>query len=159
AKSCWDIVTDDKSRPLSRRGIKDAHLVSNAILSYLPKKFIVWSSTAVRAKQTAIIFGQNMDINLDCIVYNDELYTFDEYDLLKVIKKCKNEHNTLILFGHNDAITNFVNKFGNESFENIPTSGSVIMKFSIDNWEDICKGKIQLTIFPRDLKNNEHKYA
>ncbi|MEC4114873.1 SixA phosphatase family protein [Myroides pelagicus] len=159
AKSCWNTTSDDKTRPLSNKGVRDAHLVSQELIRYLPSKYIVWSSEAKRAKETAIIFGQNMEINLDCILYKKELYVFEEQELTKVIKKCKNEHDALILFGHNDAITNFVNKFGNETYDKVPTSGSVIIQFDTDNWEEIDVGEIVLTLFPRDLKSDEHKSA
>ena len=152
AKSCWNAITDDLSRPISTRGVNDAHLVSHALVGHLPAKVIVWSSPAKRAKETAKIFCQNMDINLDCIILNPDVYTFERSGLIKAVKKCKNEHDTLILFGHNEAITKFVNKFGSETYENVPTSGVVIINFDIDDWGDIEKGTTELTIFPRDLK-------
>ncbi|WP_267739704.1 SixA phosphatase family protein [Myroides injenensis] len=160
AKSCWNAISDDRNRPLSNRGIRDAHLVSEELVDRqaLPKKFIVWTSPAKRAKETATIFGQNIDMNLDCIILNEEVYTFESKKLAAAIKKCKNEHDTLILFGHNDAITKFVNKFGNRTFDNLPTSSVVIIDFDVDKWEDIKKGEILLTLMPRDLKSDEHKY-
>lgn len=152
AKSSWDTVTDDFTRPISNRGIQDAHLVSDVLKEHLPKKSIIWTSTAKRAKETATIFCQNMDLNLECIVCKDELYTFEYSKLREEIKKCKNEHDALILFGHNDAITKFVNKFGSETFDNVPTSGVVMINFDTDDWGSIKKGVTELTIFPRDLK-------
>ncbi len=152
AKSSWDTITDDFTRPISNRGIKDAHLVSDVLKEHLPQKFIVWSSTAKRAKETATIFCQNMDLGLDSIVCKQELYTFEHSKLREEIKKCKNEHDTLILFGHNDAITKFVNKFGSETFDNVPTSGVVMINFDTDDWGSIKAGVTELTIFPRDLK-------
>lgn len=152
AKSSWNAITDDLSRPLSKRGVSDAHLVSHALIGHLPSKVIVWSSPAKRAKETATIFCQNMEMNIDCIIKNDDIYTFERSELRNAIKMCKNEHDTLILFGHNDAITKFVNKFGSETFENVPTSGVVVINFDTDDWSTIEKGDTELTIFPRDLK-------
>ncbi len=155
AKSSWDTIMIDKDRPLSNRGIKDAHLVSSLLNEQLPDKYIIWSSIAKRSKETAIIFGQNMDLNLDCIILKPEIYTFELKNLEKAIKTCSNTYDTLILFGHNNAITKFVNKFGNIFYNNIPTSGVVIINFDTDDWQSIKNGAIELTIFPRDIKNNE----
>ncbi|MGL5275479.1 SixA phosphatase family protein [Myroides sp.] len=152
AKSCWNAITDDLSRPLSKRGVSDAHLVSHELMGHLPSKVIVWTSPAKRAKETAVIFCQNLEINVDCIIQNDEIYTFVRSELSKAIKSCKNEHDTLILFGHNDAITKFVNKFGSETYEKVPTSGVVVINFDTDDWGAIEQGVTELTIFPRDLK-------
>jgi phosphohistidine phosphatase len=80
------------------------------------------------------------------------LYTFDERQLEKVIKSCDNSFESVILFGHNEAITNFVNKFGDVFIDNVPTSGFVSLQFDSDSWDTIDKGKTNKTIFPKDLK-------
>lgn len=153
AKSCWETIVDDKNRPISReRGVLDAHLVFPALREYLPKKFVAWTSTARRAKQTAIVFCQILDVNNDYVIAKDEVYTFELKKLEKAIKSCGNNHNALIIFGHNEAITDFVNKFGDVSIKNVPTCGVVVMKFDQDRWEDIENGNVIKTIFPRDLK-------
>ena len=152
AKSSWETTLNDYARPLSVRGINDAHLVSEELKSVLPKSFIVWSSGATRAYNTAVVFCQNMNISLEGIIVKEELYTFDLDPLEKAIKKCENAHQNLILFGHNDAITNFVNKFGDRLIERVPTSGAVIMSFEEESWSSIKKGRIVQELYPRDFK-------
>lgn len=152
AKSSWEIPLKDIDRPLEQRGIKDAHLVSSEIQSYIPDKYVIWSSPAKRASETAIIFAQNILYPVDSIIYKDDLYTFDEKQLEKTIKSCNNAYDSLILFGHNGAITNFVNKFGDVFISNVPTSGFVAIQFDSDYWEKIDKGKTQKIITPKDLK-------
>ena len=56
AKSSWEAPLKDFDRPLMKRGILDAHDVSLNISEYLPKTYIIWSSTAARATETALIF-------------------------------------------------------------------------------------------------------
>lgn len=152
AKSSWEAPLKDFDRPLMKRGISDAHQVSSNIASYLPKTYIIWSSTAARASETALIFAQNLSYPIESIVYRDDLYTFDDRHLEKVIKSCDNSLESVILFGHNEAITNFVNKFGDVFIDNVPTSGFVSLKFDAESWDTIDKGKTQKTIFPKDLK-------
>ncbi|MBP4136827.1 SixA phosphatase family protein [Flavobacterium geliluteum] len=152
AKSSWEAPLKDFDRPLMKRGIIDAHDVSVKISNFLPKTYIIWSSTAARASETALIFAQNLSYPIESIVYKDDLYTFDEKQLEKVIKSCDNSLESVILFGHNEAITNFVNKFGDVFIENVPTSGFVALQFETENWSTINKGKTHKTIFPKDLK-------
>ena len=152
AKSSWEAPLHDKDRPLTNQGMKDAHLVSSSISDYVPKTYIIWSSSAERASETAMIFAQNISYPIESIDYKDELYTFDENKLEKVIKSCNNDIESVILFGHNEAITNFVNKFGDVFIDNVPTSGLVWLQFETDNWQKISKGKTKKTIFPRNLK-------
>ena len=152
AKSSWEAPLKDFDRPLMKRGILDAHDVSTNISKFLPKTYIIWSSTAVRASETALIFAQNISYPIESIVYKDDLYTFDDKQLEKVIKSCDNSFESVILFGHNEAITNFVNKFGDVFIENVPTSGFVSLQFDSETWDNINKGKTHKTIFPKDLK-------
>ena len=150
AKSSWDFDLIDKKRPLSSRGINDAQLVFNEISSFLPLEYEIWCSTSERTTQTAKIFSSLNNIDFNSIIYKDELYTFNSIELEKALKK--NNAKNLIIFGHNNAITDFVNKFGNYYIENIPTCGVVILKFEDSNTFSPKKGVIVKTIFPRDLK-------
>ncbi|MCD0476611.1 histidine phosphatase family protein [Flavobacterium sp. EDS] len=152
AKSSWEAPLKDFDRPLVKKGIHDAHNVSANISNFLPKTFLMWSSTAARAVETALIFAQNISYPIESIIYKDDLYTFDEKQLEKVIKSCNNTFESVILFGHNEAITNFVNKFGDVFIDNVPTSGFVSLQFEAESWDKIDKGRTQKTIFPKDLK-------
>jgi phosphohistidine phosphatase len=152
SKSSWDLPIQDKDRPLTKKGIKKAHLVSSNISDLIPKTFVIWSSTAKRASDTAVIFAQNIQYPVESIVYKEDLYTFDENQLEKVIKSCDNDFDSVILFGHNAAITNFVNKFGDVFVDNVPTAGFVSMQFDSDDWGKINEGKTKKIIFPKDLK-------
>lgn len=152
AKSSWEAPLSDKDRPLDARGIKDAHMVSMDCHEFLPKAFTIWSSTATRATETALIFAQNISYPIENIQFRDDLYTFDERELEKFIQSIGDHYDNVILFGHNEAITNFVNKFGDVFIDNVPTSGFVSLKFDTENWESLPKGRTLKTLFPRQLK-------
>lgn len=152
AKSSWEVPMHDKDRGLTNQGMKDAHLVSNDVKNAVPKTYLIFSSTAKRATNTALIFAQNLTYPLESIIYKDDLYTFDENKLEKFVKSFSNRCETVILFGHNGAITDFVNKFGDVFIENVPTSGFVHMKFESDEWKNINRGKVNRTVFPKNLR-------
>lgn len=154
AKSSWDAPVHDKERVLAQRGVRDAHLMAQSITNFIPKLNLIWSSTAKRASETAIIFAQNQMWPLESIIFKDELYTFDASKLEKVIKSCDDSYENVILFGHNEAITDFVNKFGDIFIDNVPTAGFVSLSFTSDSWTNISNGKTKKTLFPRDLKDD-----
>ncbi|HNP32319.1 MAG TPA: histidine phosphatase family protein [Flavobacterium sp.] len=151
AKSSWEAPLRDYDRPLTNRGIHDAHLVSSNIGNHIPKTFLVWSSAAKRASETAMIFAQNISFPVESIVFKEDLYTFDERKLEQIIKSCPDDYDNLIVFGHNEAITNFVNKFGNTFIDNVSTSGFVNIIFDQNSWKYIENGITKKVIFPRDL--------
>jgi phosphohistidine phosphatase len=152
AKSSWEAPVGDIDRPLNHKGIIDAHLVASNCMQFIPSAYLMWCSLAKRTQETAIIFAQNILYPIESIVFKEELYTFDVNQLEKVIKSCSNDFENVILFGHNDAITNFVDKFGDVFIGHVPTSGFVWLQFDTDSWGEINKGKTKKTIFPKNLK-------
>jgi phosphohistidine phosphatase len=151
-KSSWESFVRDFERPLIHKGIEDICLVAKNSFSILPTHFVIWSSAAKRASQTALLFAKNINYPIEKIIFKQELYTFDEQELETLIKSCPNNCDTLIVFGHNEAINNFVNKFGNIFIGHVPTSGLVLLQFDIDNWAAIKKGKTIKILFPKNLK-------
>jgi len=152
AKSSWDAPLNDKERSLEQKGIKDALLVAKGSIGFIPAVFQIYSSSARRASETAILFAQVYSYSLDAILFLDELYTFDEYILEKRVRSIPNHYDNIILFGHNEAITNFVNKFADIFIDNVPTAGFVSIQFDAEAWQNIRNGKILKVIFPKDLK-------
>ena len=152
AKSSWEYNVKDHERPLNTRGLKDASAVSN-VLKGLFYPDLVLISSATRTQETAAIFTSNLKISKKIIQSNHDLYDFSGSDLLKVIKTCNNSIKELMIFGHNHAITAFVNSYGDLTIDNVPTCGVVVLEFEIDNWSDLKPGKTLKTLFPRDLKN------
>jgi len=153
AKSSWEHDLQDHQRPLKERGCKDAGLVSKSLTLKSFRVDLVVSSDAVRTRQTASIFVKNLEINQNLVKFSHNLYDFSGEKLLNFVKSCDDSIQNLMIFGHNHALTAFVNTFGSEYIENIPTSGVAIIEFNIENWSDLTPGKTIFTLFPRDLKN------
>lgn len=152
AKSSWEFDVIDHERPLNKRGLKDAELVSEYLKKSNPKVDILLCSDANRTKLTADFFISNLDVDSKRVFYNYDLYDFEGRSLENVIKNCDTAIDNLMVFGHNHAITHFVNIYGNQYVDNVPTCGVVIIKFDIINWNDLNQGETTQTIFPKDLK-------
>jgi len=153
AKSSWKFDVIDHERPLNERGLNDAEMISKHLVSHdnLNIDFVM-SSDAVRAKTTAHIFTSNLKIEEEKIEFIHNLYDFQGDNLIKIVKNCKDSVSDLMLFGHNHAITHFVNTYGNQFIENVPTSGVTIIEFNINRWKDLNPGHTIKTLFPRDIK-------
>lgn len=152
AKSSWEYPVDDKDRPLKLRGIQDAHIVANAIADEIPTPDVVYSSIANRALHTCAIFCRTINYPFEKITIKEGMYDFGGSDLLETIKSCDDEVNTLMVFGHNHAITAVVNTYGDQFFDNVPTSGFVMIQFNTNSWKNLHEGKTKLKVFPKDLK-------
>ena len=151
AKSSWKYELKDFDRPLNNIGTQRATRMSLETKNLVNDNFIIWSSTAKRAKDTCKIFVNNWKLYSNEVVYIDGLYVFEGDELEKIVKSCSDNVNNLILFGHNNAITCFVNKFGSIFVENVPTAGFVSILFDTTSWSLIKKGVTDKIIFPRDI--------
>ncbi|WP_395043053.1 SixA phosphatase family protein [Flavobacterium sp.] len=151
AKAQQNFSFKDFERPLTDVGIERAIEVAIKSKSYISIDSLIVSSSSVRTSQTARLFVQNWNLSQSDIIYYKELYTFKLSELEKIVKSFPNQYNNIILFGHNYAITDFVNKFGDILIENIPTAGLVSIIFDTNNWKDINKGKTDKIIFPSDI--------
>ena len=152
AKSSWKHNVIDHERPLNERGLEDANLVSKAFKAEGITPDLVLSSDAYRAKNTAEIFISNLNIPQEIVEFNHSLYDFSGELLLEVVKSCAKSIDCLMVFGHNHAITDFVNTFGSVHIDNVPTSGVVVLDLDIEDWTAIKPGVTFKTISPKDLK-------
>ena len=152
AKSAWDYDVSDRDRPLKERGITDAHLVAQKLKSENIDIDFVFSSPANRALHTCMIFSKTLDFNLNKLLINNDLYDFSGQSVLDFIRRQNNDYKTILVFGHNYALTTLVNELGDKYIENVPTAGLVKIEFPIEDWSTISKGKTVQVIFPKELR-------
>jgi len=154
AKSSWKFDLPDKKRPLKKRGISDAYLVSAKFKDENPMIDIIFSSPANRAFSTCKIFMNNLKLNSsDLLHITDELYDFSGEKVKNFINKLDDTYNNVLIFGHNNALNKLANELGNKYIEHLPTCGLVKILFNSNSWKTINSiGKTDLIIFPKHLK-------
>jgi phosphohistidine phosphatase len=151
-KSSWRFDVSDEKRPLKNRGFKDGDLISDTYALKFDNPDEIWSSPAVRALTTAKIFRDKLKIEDAKFKVKPELYTFGKAELYDQIKKCESRIDTLMIFGHNPATTSLVNDLGDKFFDNVPTTGLVIIDFPVNSWKDLHKGQTIVHLFPKNLR-------
>lgn len=151
-KSSWEDNVSDKDRTLKQRGIDDAHLVSNALKSSNTGIDYVFSSPANRALHTCIIFTRNLNLDLNKLQLSEALYDFSGEQVLDFLTRVNDDYNTILVFGHNYALTTLVNNLGDRYIENVPTAGLTKIEFKVASWQGITKGKTVEVIFPKDIR-------
>ena len=152
AKSSHESGLRDIERPLSESGFFDAALVAGAAADIFDKESVIYISTARRTRDTAAIFAKRFPEMFSTADYSADLYTFNVSELEAFIKNIDDSHDRVIVFGHNEAITDFVNKFGDILIDNVPTCGLVPITFDTDSWKSIRRGTTGRCIFPKDLR-------
>ncbi len=155
AKSSWDLPEmEDIYRPLKTRGVKNAYAVGEelAIRGVFPDSVI--TSPAVRAMNTAIIISRKLDFPLERIESNQKLYEASVDEVLAVMASVENSIGHLMVVAHNPTLTMLINRLQKKLLDNLPTCGVYHMELGISSWSEIydAKGKVQFTLFPKELK-------
>lgn len=151
-KSSWETDLSDKKRPLKKRATKDAEAVSAAFSHFYKGSAMFWTSPATRAHETAKMFKKALKVPDEDFKVKEQLYTFDESQLLNFVKSCPDSIDKLVVFGHNPAMTNLVNELGDKPLDNLPTTGLCVIQFETKKWKDIEQGKTILTLLPKNLR-------
>lgn len=153
AKSDWsDVGQKDFDRDLNARGYRDAPKVGVRLRSLNVKPDKVFSSPALRAKLTSQFVIEQLEYQLDEIVYDEELYEASSRSLLNFINSIDDHYNNVIIFGHNPTFTYVAEYLTGSVLGNVPTSGAVSIRLEIDSWKEASKdlGKLQFFIYPKD---------
>ncbi len=141
AKSSWDDAgLDDRQRPLNQRGKEEAPKMGKHLAGYSVKPGLITSSPAVRALKTAEKIAKELGFKKSDVAVNEGLYTFEGDGLMKVVKELDDRYGSVMLVGHNPAVTSFANEISNAGIDNIPTCGVVLLEFDARKWKDVGKG-------------------
>lgn len=151
-KSSWKEDLPDHKRPLKKRAFDDAEDVLKTFKHFYEPGYLCWSSPAVRAHETAKLFKKELSVPDEDFVVLEPLYTFNQNELLQIIRTCPDGRDKLMVFGHNPAMTILVNSLGDKKIDNLPTTGLCVIDFQIDSWEQIESGKTILTLLPKNLR-------
>ncbi len=151
-KSSWEYGVEDRDRPLKEIGIQDAHRVSHHFGKTMLKIDSVYSSPAIRALHTCVIFLRNLKVPYSNFALSDELYDFSGEDVMGFVKDLPDLQQAVMIFGHNHAFTEIANMWGDIFIDNVPTTGLVHLSFDHKHWKDVQKGKTENIVIPKELR-------
>lgn len=141
-KSSWNHKDlTDEQRPLLVKGENNTKSLSDNIHKKNIKLDLIISSHAVRAYETAKIIAASLKYPEKEIKTDRQVYFADGEGLFNPLYDLPNEINSVMLVGHNPAITNFANQFIEDKIDSMPTSAAICISLKIDNWHDIIKAK------------------
>jgi len=157
AKSSWkDPSLDDFDRPLNKRGKKNAPFMGKKLKELKVMPDLVLSSPAKRAKKTAIAVAKALDYPKKKILYFNKIYHASAQYLFELLKSLDDEHETIMLFGHNPSFNGFVDMLLKRNpIYNIPTTGVCCIKFEVNQWQKVEEGKGEIVFFdfPKHYKD------
>lgn len=142
----------DRDRQLTVSGIQSAYKTAKFLQKHhqvLPERWI--SSPASRAVYTAIVFARIFHA-LPLLRIEEFFYTFSPEDLKTGILSLDDHFQSVIIFGHNRAFSDFVNDFGDIPIDNLPTAAVALMHFKVNSWKDLsARSRLKCLVKPKDI--------
>lgn len=138
AKSSWkEAFLSDKDRPLNKRGRRTAPDMGNRLVAQGHRPDLILSSPANRALTTAQIIAEKVGYEASDIVRNDDLYFAGTRQMQNALKQVDDRYQSVMMVGHNPAMTYLMNKLGNAAVDNMPTCAIAIIGFDIASWKNL----------------------
>ncbi len=137
AKSSWsDPNLADHDRPLKKRGKRDAPRMGQLLRDEGLVPDLMISSTAIRARKTAEAVaefsGYEGEINL-----SRDLYAFDSEPYLEALYGLPDEHELVMVIGHNPGLEGLV-EFLTGEWERLPTAALAQIELPIHHWQELA---------------------
>ena len=136
----------DFERPLNERGLKDAPEMARRLTARGVKPDLVVSSTANRALTTARIFADVLGYPAGDILEMHELYAADAETVFDIVQRLAPGAETVLLFGHNPTVTDFVNRAAGVRIDHMPTCATAAVALP-GTWQDAEPGSGSLALF------------
>ena len=156
AKSDWTYdFLNDVDRPLNERGYKEAYAMSQWMVNEKMVPDALFTSTAMRALSTALIFARAFNFTNDKVFLDASLYEANIKTKMNFIKLRNNQFNHILIAGHNPSTTSICNYLLKAAeLPEVPTCGLVSIYFDVKNWNEINTqaGTLNFIKQPNDLK-------
>jgi phosphohistidine phosphatase len=137
----------DFTRPLNKRGQGDASMMAGILKSKGVSPQLILSSPALRARQTAEIYH---DLIGGTLRFDERIYEASPTSLLYLVQETLQDHDSVMIVGHNPALTELNAILGDTPIYNLPTAAVVGLGFE----EAIAphRGKTLLYKYPKKHK-------
>jgi len=105
AKSSWaEADQQDFDRPLNKRGLHDAPMMSQRLLKRNCTPDFILCSSANRTQQTARFFLESHALQSQAISFDDALYLASAGTLLEHVEKASDDVEHLMIIAHNPGL-------------------------------------------------------
>lgn len=142
----------DFERPLNARGEQDAMEMGQRLKarSIVPDTLI--SSPALRAVQTSELIATEIGFPVDMLDLRETIYEAAISDLFSIIQAMENCHESVMLVGHNPALTWAINQLTGGHIANAPPGSIATLRMYFPRWEDSGNATAELLATDHPMK-------
>jgi phosphohistidine phosphatase len=126
---------EDKLRPLSKKGEKDAHKMSELVEEKGIYPQVILTSTALRARETANIFLARCCEEITFIVKN-ALYMAEPPAIIDELRTLDDRIEKVMVIGHNPGLESMLQHLTGK-VESLPTANVAYLELPVARWADL----------------------
>lgn len=117
---------------------------------------VMISSDALRAKQTAALTADKMQFESSKVLFDHTIYDATARTFLSFINSLDEQFNSVIIVGHNPALSYLAEYLTKSEIGNIVPAGMVIIKFNLANWSEVSEGNgaLEKYVYPGAIGTN-----
>lgn len=140
AKSSWaNSVISDCNRPLNDRGKRDAPEMGNRLFKRGEIADLIVSSSAKRARKTAIKIAKAIKYPKSDIALKENLYHANYREIINTINQLDNSFQSAYFIGHNPGMSIAASELTGTNI-NMVTTSVVKIEFETDEWSEVFDG-------------------
>lgn len=134
----WESGVSDFDRELTMKGRGEAKRIGENLVPFGVFDQLIHSSS-IRTTQTAGIISSTLDQKNIELISKPELYNCDLVCWKKELAGFSDSTNSIIIVGHNPALSELVAELTSALFFGLGTGGVAIIEFNCSKWKDISK--------------------
>lgn len=137
----------DRDRELTTKGNQEALTMGAQIFQRSLNISALYTSSAARTRQTGSLVADVLKLDAGSVLVQDDLYNSSIRTYLSFVNQLPTEMNTVLLIGHNPAVSYLAEYLTDEELGSIPTAGICSIRFKLGSWQEVTKGCGELLEF------------
>lgn len=144
----------DEDRPLNDRGLSDALFMAHWLMGAIDTPDRIMASTAVRARQTAVVFARIFHVPEQDIQLEQRIYEASVLNLLRITTSFSDTLNSIILVGHNPGITDYIRVLTDHFTDEMATCSIAALSLEVQSWQETASGTghLDFMVHPKELR-------
>lgn len=145
----------DKDRELTSKGQQEALQMGTELIKLGVKPDYIYTSIAKRTQQTASLISDVLKLPTENIMVEEELYNSSIRTYLGFINQLDSSLRSVILIGHNPAVSYLAEYLSGAEIGSMPTAGICLLSTPSLAWKEFSKDSVSLQefIFPDQFNN------
>lgn len=157
AKAVKDENIQDFERRLSESGKEDLKRLFQKLQAYEIKPDFILSSPSKRTAKTTKKIANFYNLDKKKIQFLDELYLGNAVKIYNILRTIDNQHNEIILVGHNPILIELCELLGFLCLTSFPTSSMLCLEFDIEDFKNLKEHSGKLVFFEHVRKLKKEK--